>query len=193
MPGSPRPMPEWYLYGLRIEFCRWIGEVQMIASKTRNVTKSTSHSGNIWAATGAISGIVGAAIALLGVSVANHWWIFKQPVKLTINAPSNGSIPRCATITGGMSLPTGYSVWVAQQGSGQPNYYNLTKATPVSGGWSATMTVGTAADRAKPFTIYAFAVNDQVSQLLSNIVTGPAKSFYYLSSSARSKHSRSRR
>jgi len=149
---------------------------------SKNAARSTSHPGTIWTAIGAISGIVGAAIALLGVSVANHWWIFKQPTSLTIDAPSNGSIPRCATITGSMSLPSGYSVWVAQQGSGQPNYYNLTKATAASGGWSATMTVGTAADRGKPFTIYVFATNDQINGLLGSILTGPPKSFYYLSS-----------
>jgi len=44
------------------------------------------------------------------------------------------------------------------------------------------MTVGTAADRGKPFTIYVFATNDQINGLLGSILTGPPKSFYYLSS-----------
>jgi hypothetical protein len=143
---------------------------------------STKRPGNAWTAISAIAGIAGAAIALHGTSVANHRWIFKPSTTLTINPPSNGSIPRSATITGSMSLPTGYSVWVAQQGSGEANYYNLTKAAPVSGGWSVTMTVGTAADKGRPFTIYAFAVNDQTSGFISNILTNPLKSFFCLRS-----------
>ena len=145
-----------------------------------HAARSSTRSGNVWAAVSAIAGVVGAAIALLSVSAANHWWIFKQPIELTIDAPSSGSIPRCATITGSMALPSGYSVWVAQQGSGEPNYYNLTQATASGGGWSVTVTVGTATDHGKPFTIYAFATSDQISGLLDSVATSPSKSFYYL-------------
>lgn len=135
----------------------------------------------VWAAVGAIAAVLGAAIALLGVAAANHWWLFKQPVALSISTPASGSIPRCTTISGGMSLPAGSSVWLAQQGSGQPNFYNLTKATPSGSGWTATMTIGTAADIGKPFTIYAFITNDQISSVLSGVLAGPsASSFYYL-------------
>jgi hypothetical protein len=158
----------------------------MATSKTSRVTKSSrrsSPSGTVWTAIASLSGLAGAAIALLGVSVANHWWPFKEPVSLAISPPVNGSVPRCTTITGSMSLPSGSTVWLAQQGAGQPNYYNLTKATGSSSGWTATMTIGTAADTGKPFTIYAFAANQQATSVLNSIVAGgSSKPFYYLSS-----------
>lgn len=146
-----------------------------------------------WAAVGAISGIIGAGIALLGTSVANHWWVFKRPNSLMISSPQNGTIPRCATIIGTMTVPSGYSVWLAQQGSGENKYYNLQQATSQNGGsWQATMTVGTANDVGKVFTIYAFVADSQLSALLNSILTSPAKSFYYLNSLPEGVDERSR-
>jgi hypothetical protein len=134
-----------------------------------------------WAAVTAISGVVGAAIALLGTSAANHWWLFKQPYSLQIGPPPSSTIPRCATIEGKMLIPSGYSIWVAQQGAGEQKLYDLKQATSVSAtSWQVNMTVGNSSDRNASFTIYAFAVDSETSQLLNNIHTLPDKSYFYL-------------
>ncbi len=92
-----------------------------------------------------------------------------------------------------MTVPSGYSVWLAQQGSGENKYYNLQQATSQNGGsWQATMTVGTANDVGKVFTIYAFVADSQLSALLNSILTSPAKSFYYLNSLPEGVDERSR-
>jgi hypothetical protein len=144
-------------------------------------TDRTAKSAIRWTATGTIAGWVSVGLVLLGLAISNHWLWFAVPNSIEIQPPS-GDIPRCATITGTATLPPGYTVWLAQNGAGEKSIYNLYQATfgGTHSSWSATMTVGPASATGKAFTIYAFALDSQTSQVISSMETSPSKSFFYL-------------
>lgn len=130
--------------------------------------------------TGALASIVAILIA---VTSSLHTWIFSVPDSISISPPSSGSIPRCATISGTAWIPSGDTLWVAQQGAGEILYYNLTEASFVRPGvWRVTMTVGRANDINQAFTIYAFALDSQATEMLDSMKMWPSGSFYALTS-----------
>ena len=147
---------------------------------SRKVKRSWGTQALAW--TGAVTGAATLLVTYLGFAKAVDWWPFDIGEGITI-ASRVHPIARCATLTGWAELPPGYSLWVAQHGAGQSGHYNLTQVSFENPGkWHVTMTVGPANAEKQKFTIDAFALDSQATDLLKNVQLSGKKAFYYLSS-----------
>ncbi|MGH3273214.1 MAG: hypothetical protein ACRDNZ_02685 [Streptosporangiaceae bacterium] len=99
---------------------------------------------------------------------------------LAINPPGTATIPRCATVTGAVSAPRNYSVWLAQAGYGESGYFNPTLAQRSGNQWRVVMTVGSADDRGRKFSVYAFVLDDEATSILSNVKAKPGNAYVFL-------------
>jgi hypothetical protein len=135
-----------------------------------------------WTPVIGITSVMVAALTVVLVLAALGFWSSSGSVKYSIHIASpGGSISRCATITGNAKIPPGYSLWIAQRAAAEKPLYNLNQVTLGNdGGWQTTTTVGPANATGLTFTIKVFALNAEASQLLSNLVSSPTNSFFYL-------------
>lgn len=102
-------------------------------------------------------------------------------VKIAIAAP-DGPVPRCASITGTVTVPDGLAVWVAQQAQGDSVFYALTKVrVDAAGQWEWRETLGDPEQTGMSFKFFAFALDDQTSRLLERIKAAavPEKDYAY--------------
>jgi hypothetical protein len=144
---------------------------------------NAERSGRIpWTPIIGITGVIVAALTIVLVLKDFGAWSSSGPGKYSISiTPPTGSIPRCATLVGNAKVPPGYSLWIAQRAAGEKSLYNLNQVNIGNrGGWQITTTVGPANATGVTFTIEAFALNAEASQLLSSLATSPANSFFYL-------------
>jgi hypothetical protein len=160
---------------------------EMDKSETEKTTPSSKSILGLaterWIAIGAIAAVIGTAAVVFPLL---HIYPFNRSLyhQIEITPPAAGTIPRCATIYGTATVSADETVWVAQRGQDDSSYYNLDKVIigPGPHRWSITMTVGRAGSVDQVFKIYAFALDDQATQLLDDIETYPPspKSYFYL-------------
>jgi hypothetical protein len=136
---------------------------------------------NLWVPISGIAGVVVAIAAIISLPFTLHIWPNSSSKYGIFITPPNGAIPRCATITGHATIPSGDSLWLAQHGVSDQAYYSFEKVDIGAGGsWHATLNVGNAKDINRNFTVFAFALDDEASEVLTNTLTSPAGSFFYL-------------
>jgi len=117
---------------------------------------------------------------VLVLAAIGIWPTRSTKYEISIASP-NGSIPRCATITGSASIPSGDSLWIAQRAAAEKPYYNLNEVAIGDGNaWQITTTVGPANATGVTFTVVAFALNAEASQVLLDLATSPTNSYFYL-------------
>jgi hypothetical protein len=107
-----------------------------------------------------------------------------EKVDILINRPEDTSVPRCVLVSGTATVPDGLTIWVAQHGRGDANYFDFTKVTfdpSRPDRWQVKLVLGGEDDTSKEFVVYAFALDAEATRVLEGIGTEPKGSFFYLS------------
>jgi hypothetical protein len=136
---------------------------------------------SMWNVIGTIAAVVLALAAVIRLP-APHFERGAQS-NLVILSPSGGFVPRCASVNGTGTAPSGGAVWLTQQKVGVERFNAIvqTSADPANPDkWYGKITLGAEQEAGSRFTIYAFAMDSRSTELLESIQAQPQQAYLSL-------------